>query len=97
MTEDQADRQVTQSPLPFAEEVSETGPVTVISGHDLQVRWGHDAQLGLRTRQASDTAVAGGLFRPQVKGSCRVIVAVRKTTRKYLARTALQTCLASDL
>src|SRR5215831_8541156 len=60
MTEDQAHHQYAPSPLPFAEEVSETGPVTVISGHDFQVRWGHDAQLGLRARQASETAVAGG-------------------------------------
>ncbi|HEX3269861.1 MAG TPA: glycoside hydrolase family 36 protein [Ktedonobacterales bacterium] len=60
MTEDQAHSQIAESPLPFAEEVSETGPVTVISAHDFEVRWGHDAQLGLRARHAPDTAVAGG-------------------------------------
>ena len=47
MTEDQAHSQIAESSLPFAEEVSETGPVTVISAHDFEVRWGHDAQLSL--------------------------------------------------
>ena len=60
MTEDQAHSQAAKSSLPFTEETSETGPVTVISAQDFEVRWGHDAQLGLRKRQGSETAVAGG-------------------------------------
>ena len=60
MTEDQAHSQIAHSSMPFTEEVSETGPVTVISAQDFEVRWGHDAQLRLRARHAPDTAVAGG-------------------------------------
>jgi alpha-galactosidase len=60
MSEDQAHRRLTDPVLPFVEERSETGPVTIISGRDFEVRWGHDAQLGLRGRQGSDTAIAGG-------------------------------------
>jgi alpha-galactosidase len=60
MAEDQGYSQHTGTSLPFVEETSETGPVTVIAAHDYEVRWGHDAQLGLRERRRSDTAVAGG-------------------------------------
>src|SRR5262249_10231607 len=60
MAEDQAYSQRMGTALPFVEEASATGPVTVIAAHDFEVRWGHDAQLGLRERGRSDTAVAGG-------------------------------------
>jgi alpha-galactosidase len=60
MTEDQAHRQSAKSSLPFTEETSETGPVTIISARDVEVRWGHDAQLGLRMRHDAETKVAGG-------------------------------------
>src|SRR5215831_4073257 len=60
MAEDQAHGQLTEPSLPFSEETSETGPVTVIAAHGFEVRWGHDAQLGLRERYRPDTAVAGG-------------------------------------
>jgi alpha-galactosidase len=44
----------------IVEEQSDTGPVTVISARDLEVRWGHDVQLSLHERRRPATGVAGG-------------------------------------
>jgi alpha-galactosidase len=60
MLDDHARWQFFGDHLPFTEEQSATGPVTVISARDLEVRWGHDVQLSLHARERPDTAVMGG-------------------------------------